>query len=390
MKCRFTLQVIFHAHQAVYSQATQDMETAMDFGIFLLVQHRDRHKTSGQIIHEAIEQVKTADRLGFSTAWFAEHHFNNYGLCPSPLMMAAHCAGVTSNIRLGTGVVIAPLYSPPRLIEDIAFVDQLSNGRLNVGIGGGYQHYEFERFGTTLENAKERTLETLDMIELGLTRKKFQFDGEFLKQPTTAISVRPVQQPIPPIWVATADTRLMAKAIANDYHVFVSGWLGGEKLLKNVRDQIDTIAVQEGKSTDQVKVGLLRFAFASDNAAEVDRYIECARYQQRIAVSLKQRTESLEDDYMVAEKPYENEISLEKIKDNLPVGSVDTVIERLLRDIKTVNPVHVAIQTQFGDLDHATMLKQLQLWSQEIIPAVKAEIANWKRAGQAAPADAQR
>ena len=89
----------------------------MDFGIFLLVQHRDTSKTSGQIIKEAIEQVKLADQLGFSSAWFAEHHFNNYGLCPSPLMMAAYCAGVTKKIRLGSGVVIAPLYTPTRLIE---------------------------------------------------------------------------------------------------------------------------------------------------------------------------------------------------------------------------------------------------------------------------------
>lgn len=360
----------------------------MDFGIFLLLQHRDTGKASGQIIKEAIEQVKLADRLGFSAAWFAEHHFNNYGLCPSPLIMAAHCAGVTENIRLGTGVVIAPLYSPARLIEEIAFVDQLSNGRLNVGIGGGYQHYEFERFGTTLENAKEKTLETLRMIELGLTQRKFQFDGEFLQQPTTAISVRPVQTPIPPVWVATADTRLMARAIANNYHVFVSGWLGGEKLLRNVREQINCMAVQEGKKTDEVKVGLLRFAFAGDDTADVDKYIECARYQQRIAVSLKQRTESLEDDYMVTEKPYENEISLEKIKENLPVGSVDTVIERLIRDIKVVKPAHIAVQTQFGDLDHATMLKQLQLWSTEIIPTVKAEIENWKQENESASVDA--
>lgn len=349
----------------------------MDFGIFLLVQHRDTNKTSGQIIKEAVEQVKLADQLGFSSAWFAEHHFNNYGLCPSPLMMAAYCAGVTEKIRLGSGVVIAPLYTPARLIEEIAFVDQLSNGRLNFGIGGGYQHYEFERFGTSLENAKEKTMEMLDMIELGLTNKKFEFNGEFLQQPTTAISVRPVQTPTPPVWVATADPRLMARAIANDHHVFVSGWLGGEKLLLSVREHIDNMAAQEGKAPESVKVGLLRFAFASDNQAEVDKYVECARYQQRIAVSLKQRTESLEDDYMVTEKSYDKEITLDKIKENLPVGSVDTVIERLIRDIKIVRPQHIAIQTQFGDLDHKTMLKQLRLWSDEIIPTVKSEIDRW-------------
>lgn len=347
----------------------------MDFGIFALMQHRDVSKPSRQVIMETIEQVKTADRLGFSAAWFAEHHFNNYCLCPSPLMMVSHCAGVTQNIRLGSAVVIAPLYNPPRLIEEIAMADQLSNGRLNVGVGGGYQQYEFERFGTSLENAKDKTMELVDMIELGLTQSKFSYDGQFLKQSTTAISVRPVQKPIPPIWVATADPNLMRKAIARDYHVFISGWLGGTRLLTDFRTQINKLAIEEGRSPDDVKVGFLRFAFASDNKDEVMHYLDCARYQQRLAVSLKNRREAMEDNYMVKEEPFEGEISLERMAQNLPVGSVDTVIERLVRELQIVQPVHVAIQTQVGDLDHQTMLKQLELWAKVIIPTVQQELA---------------
>lgn len=347
----------------------------MDFGIFALMQHRDQNKTARQIILETIEQVKAADRLGFSAVWFPEHHFNNYCLCPSPLMMVAYCAGVTDNIRLGTGVVITPLYNPPRLIEEIAMADQLSNGRLNVGVGGGYQQYEFERFGTTLENAKERTIETIDMIELGLTQRKFSYQGKFLSQDTTAISVRPVQTPTPPIWVATADPNLMRRAIAHDHHVFISGWLGGPRLLTDFRQQINNLAVEESKKPADVKVGYLRFAFASDNKDEVLRYLDCARYQQRIAVSLKARREAMEDDYMVKEQPFEKEISIEKMMDNLPVGSVDTVIERLVTELRIVQPVHMAIQTQIGDMDHQTMLRQLEVWSKEIIPAVQQELA---------------
>jgi alkanesulfonate monooxygenase SsuD/methylene tetrahydromethanopterin reductase-like flavin-dependent oxidoreductase (luciferase family) len=354
---------------------TKGNAMAMDFGIFVLMQHRDQNKTSRQIIKETIEQVRTADRLGFGAAWFAEHHFNNYCLCPSPLMMVGHCAGVTEQIRLGSAVVVTPLYNPPRLIEEIAMADQLSDGRLNVGVGGGYQQYEFERFGTTLENAKERTIETLDMIELGLTQKKFSYQGKHLSQPTSAISVRPVQTPIPPVWVATADPALMRRAIARDHHVFISGWLGGPKLLTGFRQQIDTLAAEQGKAPDDVKVGFLRFAFASDKPSEVQHYLDCARYQQRIAVSLKTRTECMEDDYMVQEQPFEQEISLEKMAENLPVGSVDTVIERMVRDLRIVRPVHVAIQTQIGDMDHQTMLRQLELWSKVIIPTVQQELA---------------
>jgi alkanesulfonate monooxygenase SsuD/methylene tetrahydromethanopterin reductase-like flavin-dependent oxidoreductase (luciferase family) len=99
----------------------------MGFGIFVLMQHRDRKNSSHQIIKDAIEQTQTADRLGLARAWFAEQHFNNYCLLPSPLMMVAHCAGITKRIRLG--LVVTPLYHPPRLIEEIAFSDQFCDGR---------------------------------------------------------------------------------------------------------------------------------------------------------------------------------------------------------------------------------------------------------------------
>ena len=104
----------------------------MDFGIFILMQQRNKHKTSHQILRDAVEQTRLADELGFGGAWFAEHHFSNYGMCSSPLTMIAHCAAVTRNIRLGTGIVVAPLYTPARLIADVAMVDQLSDGRLNL------------------------------------------------------------------------------------------------------------------------------------------------------------------------------------------------------------------------------------------------------------------
>lgn len=145
-----------------------------------------------------MEQTQLANDIGFGGAWFAEHHFSNYGLCASPLVMISHCAAVTRKIRLGTGIVVAPLYQPARLIAEVAMVDQLSDGRLNLGIGSGYQHFEFERFGVSLPTSKDRTMEILDMLEMGLKQPKFSYDGAYYQQPVSAISQRAVQQPGPP------------------------------------------------------------------------------------------------------------------------------------------------------------------------------------------------
>lgn len=348
----------------------------MDFGIFILMQQRNKHKSSYQILRDAVEQTRLADEVGFGAAWYAEHHFSNYGMCSSPLTMIAHCAAVTRRIRLGTGIVVAPLYQPARLIADVAMVDQLSDGRLNLGIGSGYQHFEFERFGVSLETAKGRTLEMLDMLELGLKQPKFAYEGEFYQQPMSAISQRAVQQPMPPMWITSVDPTFVARAVRGGHHVFVSGGDGGLEKLQATRGLIDKVAREEGKDGARVPVGLLRAAFASDNQAEVERYLDCARYQRRVALSLKRRTAQIADDYQVEEGIVEGEPSLDEMRANLPVGSVDQVIERVVNEIRILKPVHYCFQTQMGDFDHPTMLRQLELWGKVIMPAVQREIAN--------------
>ena len=195
----------------------------MDFGIFMLMQQRNKHKTSHQVLRDAVEQTRVADEAGFGCAWFAEHHFSNYGMCSSPLTMIAHVAAVTRRIRLGSGIVVAPLYTPARLIADVAMVDQLSDGRLNLGIGSGYQQFEFDRFGVSLETAKQRTFEIMDMLELGLKQPKFSYEGEYYQQPMSAISQRSVQKPMPPMWVTSVDPAFIARAVRGGHHVFVSG-----------------------------------------------------------------------------------------------------------------------------------------------------------------------
>src|SRR6202048_342704 len=110
----------------------------MEFGIFNLMGSRDPEKPTAEIFAEVAEQTRLADELGYAIAWFAEHHFSNYCLCPSPLAMAIALAPQTTKIRLGTAVIVAPLYHPLRMLEEIGMLDVISNGRAVVGVGTGY------------------------------------------------------------------------------------------------------------------------------------------------------------------------------------------------------------------------------------------------------------
>ena len=104
----------------------------MDVGLFCLMGYRTPGTSTAAIYDDAVAQVKAAEQAGFAIAWFAEHHFSNYCVCPSPLMMVARMAGETSRIRLASGVVIVPLYNPARLIAEVGMVDALAEQALRA------------------------------------------------------------------------------------------------------------------------------------------------------------------------------------------------------------------------------------------------------------------
>lgn len=346
----------------------------MEFGIFMLMQQRGYHQTSDQVLQAAVEQTIAADQAGFDTAWYAEHHFSNYGLCPSPLMMVAHMAGQTKRIRLGSAVCVLPMYHPARLLAEAGFCDAISNGRLELGIGSGYQNYEFERFGVKIEEALPIFHEFLDVLKAGMTQKGFSYEGQHLRFPLTSISIRAMQKPMPPIWIATGNPGTQALAIREGHSLFVTALLNGADRLLQMREGLAAIAAKEGRAIDDTRVGLLRCAFASDDDAEVTSYLENARYQRRISEALKLRRAHSDDGFLVREEESPNDIPLDQMRANLPVGSVDHVIERMVEEIRILKPKHVAIQVQPGDFDTRATLRQIELWGSRIIPAIRKEL----------------
>lgn len=347
----------------------------MDFGVFILAQQRGYHQTSQQVIHNSIEQTIVAEQAGFSTAWYAEHHFNNYSLSPSPLMMIAHVAAKTQRIRLGSGVCILPLYHPARFLAEVGFVDTVSNGRLELGVGQGYQEFEFERFGVDINQSYDVFNEFLDLIPKGLTQKIFEHQGKHLTVPPSSIAVRCVQDPMPPVWITSGNPGTLSRGMRDNHNLFVTALLNGNDVIQQVREKLEKVAEDNHKNLDDdVKFGFLRCAFASDKQSEIDNYLDNARFQRRISESLKYRRAQSDDGYMIKEVPSPTDPTFEQLRQNLPVGSVNQVIDKLLEEISILKPKHIAINTQLGDLDQRTMLKQIELWGEKIIPAVQKEV----------------
>src|SRR5439155_1012670 len=121
---------------------------------------------------------RLADELGFEAIWLAEHHFSSYGICPSLAVLAAAIARETRRARIGTSVVVAPFAHPLRIAEEWAMVDILSGGRLEFGLGRGYQPKEFHGFSISMEKTRERFDECLEVIRRAWTQERVTFEGE--------------------------------------------------------------------------------------------------------------------------------------------------------------------------------------------------------------------
>src|SRR5437667_1515963 len=249
----------------------------MEYGIFNLMGSREADKPTVEVFAEDAEQTKLADELGYTIAWFAEHHFSNYCLCASPLMMVAHCASITKQIRLGTAVVVLPLYNPARLAAEIATADALSNGRLMLGVGAGYQPYEFERFGADIAQNLEMTEEFCNILDLAFSRDFFSYQGKHYRMPDTHIPARPVQNPLP-IYVAGHTQAMFRTAARHGYRVLSSGRVGGAKLLAEQYADIVAAFAAETAPLSRAHITSTRPARMPARRQAGVRFAENARY----------------------------------------------------------------------------------------------------------------
>jgi len=341
----------------------------MEFGIFNLMGAREVDKSAAQVFAEVAEQTRLADQLGYATAWFAEHHFSNYCLCASPLMMVAHCASITQKIRLGTAVVVLPLYNPARLAAEVATADALSNGRLMLGIGAGYQPYEFDRFGVDLKQNLEMTEEFAEILDLALNQDFFSYEGKHYQLPKTHIPARTVQKPLP-IYVAGHTQAMFRAAARRGYRVLSSGRVGGAQLLAKQYADIVAAFAAEGVPIERAHVTVNRFAHITDSKEEGLRFAENARYQSRLASSLRRREEVMQGTQLV-DRPFPDEPPLEQIRDNLLIGDVDTVAEKLVAEIYATRPVHMCFSFKVGTTPHKAAMRSMELMMSEVKPRVE-------------------
>jgi alkanesulfonate monooxygenase SsuD/methylene tetrahydromethanopterin reductase-like flavin-dependent oxidoreductase (luciferase family) len=173
----------------------------MDFGLFFLMQ-RDEAWSEQAVYDSALEQMLAAEPLGYQSVWIAEHHFNDYGLCPAPPVLAAFVAARTRALRLGMGVSLLPLHHPVDLAEALAVLDVVSGGRLDVGLGRGGTLQDYQTFQSDRGDARARIEEGVALMQQAWAGAPFDFQGRFHSAERLHVRPRPAQAPHPPLFIA--------------------------------------------------------------------------------------------------------------------------------------------------------------------------------------------
>src|SRR3954465_2546707 len=154
------------------------MTKDVDVGLMFSFRSTDRGRSFVDVYRDELALIREAEELGFDTVWLTEHHFAEDGYSPSITPISAAVAPTTERIRIGFNLLLLPLHHAVQLAEDLATIDVLSNGRLDVGLGQGYALHEFAGYGIARAERLSRFLEGLDVVEGLWTNDVFSYHGK--------------------------------------------------------------------------------------------------------------------------------------------------------------------------------------------------------------------
>ena len=167
-------------------------------------------RSHAQLYADTLELARLAESVGFDSFWLAEHHGASDGYIPALLPFLSAVAGVTERLEIGTAVMLAPFHDPLRVAEDAAVLDNISGGRLNLGLGLGWVPEEYRMFGVPTKGRGRRLAEFVEVLRLAWTGERFTYKGDILS--FEDVLVRPAPAHKIPIWLGGGSPPALERA----------------------------------------------------------------------------------------------------------------------------------------------------------------------------------
>ncbi len=307
---------------------------------------------------EILEQVQWLDGLGADLVWFTEHHFVEDGYLPSWVPVAGAMASVTQRVRFGTDICLLPFNHPVRLAEDLAVLDNVTGGRVELGVGMGYAPHEFKGFGIPTSRRVSLMDEGIEILQRCFTGERFSYSGRRYRLENVQIRPGYVQPGGPPLWVAAMSEAGAARAARFDTNFLPQG------LKRRSFDPWINALTSSGRDPKNYRVGIIRSVLVTDDR-DTDWALVRAAERYRMALYQQFFEESGEG---FGEEG-------EPVPQTWIVGNVEHCVEELTRFITAFGMTDIAVMAIPPGLRAAQMAPSLERLFVDVVPRVKAALS---------------
>lgn len=338
----------------------------MKLGVYLNAQHPE-NDDPGRRFAETVEQVRLIRELGFDSIWGGEHHITNgyhyFPLLPLLQRLAAEAEGM----EIGTNIVLLPMHNPMEVAEVTAFLDVITGGKFNLGVGLGYRTEEFEMFGVPIKQRVSRMVEGIEIIRRLWTEDGVTHRGRHWQFENMTIRPRPVQKDHPPILVAAQVDAAVERAakIADGWAIVPTPRFDE---IANHAAKFNASRAAAGLPPSKHFVRLVEVACAKDEETALRRSAPYLLEKYAAYISWGMPGLSLN-------KSDAPEIQLKNLaKNRFGVGTPEQVIEALMAQHR-IGITHVTMRASWPGMNQSDILASLELIGTEVLPEVRRCIA---------------
>ena len=324
-------------------------------------------RTFAEEYRDIVQLSRLADTLGFDSVWVSEHHGSSDGYLPSLLPVLAGIATATERVLLGTGVILAPFHHPLRLAEDAAVIDQLSDGRLILGLGLGWREEEFRMFGVPFAERVRRSNETVDILRKAWTGDRFSHEGKVFAFDKVKVTPPPAREEGPPIYLGG-----MVESSIRRAGRIGDGYIRSRGGLDSAREALawaEEGAREGGKRPGELGFALLQNAFVWEDGDAWPVVRDGAAHQLGVYAAWRGGADTPDHDSL--ELPPMDEESLRGLT---PAGDRHEVI-RALRPLVDAfadrKEFHLVVRLHYPGMDFTTASRAVELFGEEVLPALK-------------------
>ena len=337
----------------------------MDFNHFLTSYMPNTNIGSKIHFDNMLNESVIAEKLGYTTVSIPEHHLINILMMPSPLQMAVKIASITKKINITTGIVVLPLHDMRTYAGDVATADILTDGRLILGVGRGAFPWEMKRLGTPIEISKEKFTESLDVLQLLLKNKEVSYQGKFYDFEPLTIMPRPTSSPVP-MMIAAMNLESIKDAATRGFHVQSTVLSGTKDLLLSRVNAFKEGCEILGEKGKLLKLSMQRMAYLAKDDNDAKEKIKMAyeyykRFDNMFTGPGKVKEGNVE--------PLRREQSLEELKENLLICTLNEMIDKLSIYAET-GVDEVILSSSFGQ-SHNDLIQSMQRIGENVIPYFK-------------------